>query len=936
MFSRGMILCWAVLVCGSGLAAETKPAEYAHAAVVLKKYCVGCHNPSDREGGLTLHSYAGILRGGENGKTVDLGQPDKSRLLLVVTGKAKPVMPPEGSERPTQAELAVLTSWLKAGAQGPRNGEEIPATLVTPKIKPTGLVQKPVNALATSPAGTWLALGRHGSVEILSGQGQKPVRTLSGHTGHINDLTFSSDGGLLIVAAGEAGLFGEATIWNTKTWKRQAVLRGHSDQLFSLALSPDGKTLATGSYDQTILLWNMKTGKRIKELTGHNGPVFDLAFHPQGEILASASGDRTVKLWNIQTGKRLETFAEPEKEQYTLAFRGNGKELAAGGVDNRIRVWRISPTGKAGSNRLLYTRFAHEAAILRLVYSPDSRRLISSGEDNAIKLWETKTYTQQQSLKNQSDWVTAMAVSTDNAHLFAGRIDGSLTRLDLKTNTTSGNIATPIVREVQPASPLLGDQPAVAEIQETEPNNTPKHANPISAPGTVIGVLNPSRGQSQDADFYEFPAQQGETWILETWAAQQKSPADTSLEILHSNGDPVERVLFRAVRDSYITFRPIDSSQDVVRVKNWEEMELNQWMYLNGEVAKLFRMPQGPDSGFLFYKSNGKRRLYFDTSATIHATGDPVYIVEPFAPGSKLIDNGLPVFPHYYANDDDAQRKLGTDSRVTFTAPKSGRYVVRVTDVRGFGGKDFRYTLTLRRPQPDFQVTLSGTNATIPAGSGQRLRVNLNRIDHFNGPVQVDIKHVPAGYEVSSPITIEAGHLEAEAVIYANPTAKPLDKKAWEKIRITATAEVQGKTITRNVGNLGQIKLGPKPKVLVSLVPDPEAPPSTGPSGELVLVPGQTITAMLNIERNGFTGELKFDVDNLPHGVIVDNIGLSGVLVRQGETQRRIFLTAADWVTDSTRSIHAVAKGAGNQASRPLVFHVRQPNSRGERGVSAP
>jgi hypothetical protein len=82
-------------------------------------------------------------------------------------------------------------------------------------------------------------------------------------------------------------------------------------------------------------------------------------------------------------------------------------------------------------------------------------------------------------------------------------------------------------------------------------------------------------------------------------------------------------------------------------------------------------MPQGPDSGFQFYKSQGKRRLYFDSSATIHALGEPVYIVEPYAPGVKLIENGLPVFPLYYSNDDDADRKLGTDSQLTFTAPET-------------------------------------------------------------------------------------------------------------------------------------------------------------------------------------------------------------------------------------------------------------------------
>lgn len=930
IFARGLLLSLVLIPCGALFAEDSSPAGYDQVAAIFQKYCVACHDPDVKEGGLSLDSYAGLLRGGENGKVVNLGDPEKSRLLSMITGQAKPAMPPEGSERPTNEELALVTSWFKAGAPGPKNGEEVPAHLITPEIEPTASVRKPVNALATSPDGRWLAVGRHGQVEILAGWGQKPLTTLSGPTGHINDLAFSPDGKRLMAAAGEPGLFGEVTIWETETWKRERQFRGHSDHLYALTLSPDGKLLATGSYDQSIRLWDLQTGKTLKELTGHNGPVFDLAFHPKGTMLASASGDRTVKLWSVKTGQRLETFTEPEKAQYTAAFRHDGKVLAAGGVDNRIRVWRISNTGKAGTNRLLDTRFAHEAPILKLVFSPDDRRLISSSEDHTIKIWETESYTQLKTLKEQSDWVAALAVAPDNSRLFAGRLDGSMTKIPLKTGKSGGTSATPI--EGEPLNPPATGKhhSAVAQRSEEEPNNSAEQAVALPIPGSAAGVLNPSSGQPEDTDFYRFSAQKGETWIIETNAAQSGSPADTAIDVFHLDGGPVRRLLLRAVRDSYITFRPIDSTQDKVRVKNWKEMELNQYMYLGGEVTKLYRMPQGPDSGFLFYKSRGKRRLYFDTSATIHAKGDPVYIVIPYAPGTDLIDNGLPVFPLDYSNDDDAERKLGTDSRLTFTAPKTGDYVVRVTDVRGFGGEDFHYSLTIRPPRPNFRVSLGGKNAKIPAGSGQRLNVNLERIDNFNGPVRVEIDNVPPGYQVTSPIVVEAGHLNAEGVIYAEPDAKPYDKCVWDKVHITATGEVQGKSVTQDVGDLGKIRLGPKPKVRVFLTTDPESDPGAGSdalssndSNELTLAPGETITAMLSIERNGFDGELKFDVDNLPHGVIVDNIGLSGVLIRRGENRRQIFLTAADWVPETTRLIHAVAKAAGNQASAPIVFHVK-------------
>ena len=148
---------------------------------------------------------------------------------------------------------------------------------------------------------------------------------------------------------------------------------GHKDALYALALSPDGQTLATGSYDQKIKLWKVADGAEIKTLSGHNGGVYGLSFRPDGKVLASASADRTVKLWDVATGKRLDTLSQPLKEQTAVAFAPDGKTLVAGGVDSRIRVWEVSEKAEEGSNPLLLTRFAHEGAILNLAFSADGQ-----------------------------------------------------------------------------------------------------------------------------------------------------------------------------------------------------------------------------------------------------------------------------------------------------------------------------------------------------------------------------------------------------------------------------------------------------------------------------------------------------------------------------------------------------------------------------------
>ena len=104
--------------------------------------------------------------------------------------------------------------------------------------------------------------------------------------------------------------------------------------------------------------------------------------------------------------------------------------------------------------------------------------------------------------------------------------------------------------------------------------------------------------------------------------------------------------------------------------------------------------------------------------------------------------------------------------------------IVRVSDVRNFGGERYVYRLVAREATPDFAVNLEGVNPTIAPGSGRNFIVRVNRIDEFDGPVRVDFSDVPAGFVVSSPIVVEAGHTEAKGTIYAAADAKSPDPKA--------------------------------------------------------------------------------------------------------------------------------------------------------------
>ncbi len=931
----GPMLCAGLVLADDGARTAQRPEFARDVQPVLTKYCAGCHAGDEPEAGLVLESFAGLSRGGEQGKVVVPGKPDESKLSLVLEKKVEPFMPPEDSEPVPAEQIAMLRAWIAAGAPAPTGDAGTTAPMV-PQIATVGEVRSPIHALAYSPDGKLLAAARHGAVEIRSAEGQL-LRTLEGHSGHVNQVGFSRDGRFLWATGGDPGLAGQIVLWNTADWSQLRSYAGHSDSIYAADLSLDGKLLATGSYDRSIKVWETATGNEVVTLQGHHGAVFGLAFHPDGNIIASASDDRTVKLWDVHHGQRLDTLIEPAKAQYAVTFSPDGRFVVAGGVDNRIRVWEITKGGQAGTNLLRYARFAHEGPILALTFSPDGKTLFSSAEDRTVKLWDTREYKQRELLQAQQDWTVALAVSPDGATLAAGRLDGGL-QLHKNEPPGSGTERASVPIRIAPFPELkqrATDEPAT--LDESEPNNAPQEATPITVPTTAHGVLASAAGVDRDADLFRFSAKAGETWMIEA-RARDESPVDTKLEVLHTDGSPVLRLLLRAIRDSSITFRPIDSSQPELRVTNWEEMQLNQYMYLGGEVCKLYRAPRGPDSGFRFYTVGGKRRCYFDTSGTVHAQDEQVYIVEPYAPGAEFSSNGLPVFPLYYANDDDGLRKIGPDSRLAFTAPQDGDYLVRVTDVRGFGGEDYKYSLTVRAPQPGFEVSIDGRDAKLAPGGGKRLRFKVDRIDDFEGEVRIDIANLPEGFRVATPVVVEEGHVEAQSVIIADPAAEAPDAEAWKQVTVTATASIGEQDLVKNVGNLGTVELQEKPGVVVRLEPDWNSSDATGGSrsDELVIQPGSSITARLSIVRNGYEGELKFEFDNLPHGVIVDDIGLSGILIRTGESERQVFLKAADWVPESTRWIHAVGLSAGNPASAPIRFRVADPSAQSMQAAVTP
>jgi len=240
-------------------------------------------------------------------------------------------------------------------------------------------------------------------------------KTLTGHSGQVYSLAYSPDGRYLASGSSDKTI----KIWETATGTELRTLTGHSMTVWSVAYSPDGRYLASGSLDKTIKIWEVATGK-VRTLTGHYMTFWSVAYSPDGRYLASGSSDKTIKIWETATGKELRTLAGHSKGVWSVVYSPDGRYLASGSSDKTIKIWEVA-TGQE-----LRTLTGHSEGVLSVAYSPDGRYLASGIGDGAIKIWEVATVRELRTPTRHSEVVRSVAYSPDGRYLASGSQDKTI------------------------------------------------------------------------------------------------------------------------------------------------------------------------------------------------------------------------------------------------------------------------------------------------------------------------------------------------------------------------------------------------------------------------------------------------------------------------------------------------------------------------------
>ena len=277
-----------------------------------------------------------------------------------------------------------------------------------------------------SPRAVWLRSLRPPVLHL--GTAQRSV--LRGHDVGVTSVAWSPDGRQVATGSGDRTV----RVWDAETGEERRCLRGHAGGVESVAWSPDGRQVASGSWDETVRVWDAETAEERRCLRGgHRNYVFSVAWSPDGRQVASGSVDRTARVWDAETGDELRCLRGHERVVRSVAWSPDGRQLASGSVDRTVRVWDV----ETGEERRCLR--GHEHQVTSVAWSRDGGQVASGSRDKTARVWDAETGDElrclrgHEILRGHESWVRSMAWSPNGRQVASGSDDQTVRVWDVGT-----------------------------------------------------------------------------------------------------------------------------------------------------------------------------------------------------------------------------------------------------------------------------------------------------------------------------------------------------------------------------------------------------------------------------------------------------------------------------------------------------------------------